>query len=319
MKSLVYKPYIQYCKPILKNPIKYISCAFALLGAFYTVCEIEQNVFRSQILLDYLRNNIIPVFIVIIIITILVHREKAEFSSRLGEKDYSITLKIADLLGLKNSAIVIPTNTTFDTTTNDDFISEKSVQGQFQKKFYGVDFAELDKLLQVSLDEQYPNTYIQLNDRTQTKRKRYSIGTVSKITKGKTHYYFLAIADVNKRGKSENVTMQSLTQALVGLWSYLSKEGHSEPITIPVIGTGRAGLKDGNIEDVIHETIFSFVSTAQEEFVAKGLTICIYPPALKDANVCWDDLCDYLKLQCCYATENEKRRKVSVTSGNPAE
>ena len=32
-----------------------------------------------------------------------------------------------------------------------------------------------------------------------------------------------------------------MTKALVGLWEYLSKEGHTEPITIPVIGTGRAG------------------------------------------------------------------------------
>ena len=55
-----------------------------------------------------------------------------------------------------------------------------------------------------------------------------------------------------------------MTQALVSLWDYLSKEGHSEMITIPVIGTGRGGLKDGNIEDVIHETIFSFTLAAQE-------------------------------------------------------
>lgn len=86
-------------------------------------------------------------------------------------------------------------------------------------------------------------------------------------------------------------------------------------ITIPVIGTGRGGLKDGNIEDVIHETIFSFTLTAQEEFVAKGLTICIYPPTLKNA----DDLCNYLKLQCCFAVENEKRRKQSVVSSSPIE
>lgn len=319
MRSWGYKIILKYFAPISKNPIKYLSCAFALLGAFYTLVEIEQSIWSSEILLTFFRNNLAIIIFVIIFISIIIYREKLEFSAFLGTKDDKITLKMSDLFKLKDTAIVIPTNTTFDTTMNGDFISEKSVQGQFQRKYYGVDFAELDKSLQFSLDEQYPNNYIELNDRNQTKRKRYGIGTVSKVTKEKTHYYFLAVTDISKRGKPENVTMQNMTQALVSLWDYLSKEGHSEMITIPVIGTGRGGLKDGNIEDVIHETIFSFTLAAQEEFVAKGLTICIYPPTLKNANVTWDDLCNYLKLQCCFAVENEKRRKQSMVSSSPVE
>ena len=89
-----------------------------------------------------------------------------------------------------------------------------------------------------------------------------------------------------------------MTKALVGLWEYLSKEGHTEPITIPVIGTGRAGLCDGTFEDVVHETIFSFAIKSQDEFVSRKMTICIYPPALSDANVTWEKLCGYLELQC---------------------
>lgn len=319
MKSWGYRVILKYFAPILKKPIKYVSCVFALLGAFYTLVEMEQSIWGSKILLTFFRNNLAIIIFVIILISIIVYREKLEFSAFLGTKDDKITLKMSDIFKMKDTAIVIPTNTTFDTTMNDDFISDKSVQGQFQKKYYGVDFAELDKSLQFSLDEQYLNGYVELDDRDQTKRKRYGIGTVAKVTKEKRHYYFLAVADISKRGKPENVTMQNMTQALIGLWNYLSKEGHSEMLTIPVIGTGRGGLKDGNIEDVIHETIFSFVLTAQEEFVAKGLTICIYPPTLKNANVTWDDLCSYLKLQCCFATENEKRRKQLGVTSSPIE
>lgn len=319
MKSWGYRIILKYFAPISRNPIQYISCAFALLGAFYTLVEIEQGVFGSEILLMIFRNNIIIIILSIIFISIFLYRDKLEFSAFLGRKDDKITLKMSNLFKMRDTAIVIPTNTTFDTTMNNDFISEKSIQGQFQKKFYGVDFAELDKALQYSLDEQYPNEYIELDDRKQTKRKRYSIGTVAKVTKEKTHYYFLAVADISKSGRPENVTMQNLTQALVNLWNYLSKEGHSESVAIPVIGTGRAGLKDGNIEDVVHETIFSFALAMQEEFVAKGLTVCIYPPTLRNANVTWDDLCNYLKLQCCFATENEKHRKQAEVSGAPIE
>lgn len=86
----------------------------------------------------------------------------------------------------------------------------------------------------------------------------------------------MAVADVSKSGKTENVTMENMTKALVGLWEYLSKEGHTEPITVPVIGTGRAGLSDGTFEDVVHETIFSFVTKSQDEFVSRKMTVCMY-------------------------------------------
>lgn len=49
-----------------------------------------------------------------------------------------------------------------------------------------------------------------------------ALGTVAKVTKEKTHYYFLAVADISKRGKSENVTMQNMTQALAFSFSLIS-------------------------------------------------------------------------------------------------
>jgi len=250
-------------------------------------------------------------------LVLLLRKESAEKTAYLGTKDTMISLKMADLLNIKGSAIVIPTNTTFDTIMSGDFISEKSIQGQFQKKMYGVDFSALDMSIKNSLDECYPNCYEILEDRTKTNRNRYEIGTVAKITCNGQHYYFLAVADVSKTGKTQNVTIQNMTKALVGLWEYLSKEGHTEPITIPVIGTGRAGLCDGTFEDVVHETIFSFAIKSQDEFVSRKMTICIYPPALSDANVTWEKLCGYLELQCQFFAENEKRIKSSRIIGSP--
>ena len=181
---------------------------------------------------------------------------------------------------------------------------------------YGIDFSELDIAIKNSLDECYPDCFEILNDRIKTNKNRYKIGTVAKVTKQGQHYYFLAVADVNKSGKTENVTMENMIKALVGLWEYLTKEGHTEPITIPVIGSGRAGLIDGTFEDVVHETIFSFVTKSQDEFISKKMTICIYPPTLSDANVTWKRLCDYLDWQCHFFTENEKRLKSSKTVGS---
>lgn len=316
MKSLVYKIYIQIFFPVSKNPVEYISTFFALIGGYFTLCEIEQAVFKTQMLIDILRNYTLIVLITSAMLVLLIRKDRAEKTAYLGKNDTIISLKMADLLNIKDSAIVIPTNTTFDTTMSGDFISEQSLQGQFQKKISNVDFSTLDMSIKNSLDECYPNGYEVLEDRTKTNRNRYEIGTVAKITHNGQHYYFLAVADVSKTGKPQNVTMQNMTKALVGLWEYLSKEGHTEPITIPVIGTGRAGLCDGTFEDVIHETIFSFATKSQDEFVSRKMTICIYPPALSDANVTWEKLCSYLELQCQFFAENEKRIRSSKITGN---
>lgn len=311
-----FKVRYSFFSPICKKTVEYISCFFALFGGYYSLGEMEFTVWKSQKLIDIMREHIIVFLLCVVCITIILKYEKLEHMEHLGEQDTVIRLKIGDILNIKDSAIVIPTNTTFDTTMNDCFISEKSIQGKFQKKMYGMDFSKLDAEIKQSLDDCYADDFEILTDRIKTNRNRYKIGTVAKVTVKNQHFYFLAVADVSKSGKTENVTMESMTQALVGMWEYLSKNGHTEPITIPVIGTGRAGLRDGTLEDVVQETLFSFMLKSQEEFVSRKMTVCIYPPTLKEANATWENLCDYLDLQCHFFTENQKRVKSSNTIGN---
>ena len=56
MKNLVYKIYIQILFPVSKKPVEYISTFFALIGGYFTLCEIEQAVFKTQMLLNIFRN-----------------------------------------------------------------------------------------------------------------------------------------------------------------------------------------------------------------------------------------------------------------------
>lgn len=319
MKNWGFRLKHKFIMPLRKSPMKYISSFFALLGGYFSLSEAEQAVLKTQCLMDVLKAYTILFLIAGAGIVLFLHREKLEHSEYLGMKDTMITLKMADLLNIKDSAIVIPTNTTFDTTMDNCFISDKSIQGQFQKRMYGTDFSELNVALKNSLEECYPDHFEILTDRIRTNEKRYDIGTVAKVTRQNQHYYFLAVADVSKSGKTENVTMANMTKALVGLWEYLAKEGHTEPITIPVIGTGRAGLQDGTFEEVIHETIFSFITMSQDEFISRKMTVCIYPPTLKDSNVTWERLCRYLDLECHFFEEKKKTLDHSNVVGESVE
>ncbi|MBR3552105.1 MAG: hypothetical protein IKN72_01815 [Clostridia bacterium] len=307
IKTLGYKAYIQYIFPISQNIIKYVSTFFALFGGYFTFGEILETVFNSQFLIELFRRHRIVVFVCAFVITVWRHKEKSEYMAHLENSDKTISLKLSNILNLKDPAIVVPTNTTFDTIMADDFISPKSIQGQFQTKFYGADFSSLDKQIKDSLDEYYSNSFTVLQDRTNTNVNRYDIGTVAKITKKGQHFYFLAVADINRSGKTENVTMQNLKRALNGLWDYYAVNGHNEPIAIPVIGTGKGGLYDGTLEDVVHETIKSFAIKSKEKFIAKEIIISIYPPSLSKANTTWKSLCEFLDWTCRFSTKGASR------------
>lgn len=72
MKSWGYKLYIQYILPITKKPFVYISTLFAIVGGYYTLCEIEQNAFKTDFLISCFRKNIAYFIIGFLVITICV-------------------------------------------------------------------------------------------------------------------------------------------------------------------------------------------------------------------------------------------------------
>lgn len=73
-----------------------------------------------------------------------------------------------------------------------------------------------------------------------------------------------------------------------------------ETIRMPIIGTGRAGLKNASRDRIIQEIIFSFVLAAREMKVTEHLVICIHPSDFANKNLHWDDLCDYIRYTCKY-------------------
>ena len=130
--------------PIKRKPLDFVSKILALLGGYYSLCEIEQAVLNRAVLLDSFRKHFWIFLIAVVLIAILLHKKPLSHSAYLGAKDTILSLCIGNILTLKDSAVVIPSNTTFDTTMAGDFISVRSIQGQFQKKYYGADFSELD-------------------------------------------------------------------------------------------------------------------------------------------------------------------------------
>ena len=296
MKNLVYKIWYAFLRTIRLQWKSIISMFFALIGAAFTIAEILNNVFETPIGFNIMRRYTAEGLFLSFVICIILNWKSLSFSCFLENADTKITLRVCDIFA-QNGALVIPTNTTFDTSIDDEFISIKSVQGQYQEKYYRNALSNLNRGLSYSLQE---TSYILLYDGRLTNTKRYPIGTTAKVSRGLQHDYFLAIADINKHGKPENVTFENITTALVSFWQHLNEFGHIETIRMPIIGTGRAGLKDASRDKIIQEIIFSFVLAAREMKVTENLVICIHPADFAHKNLHWDDLCDYLKYTCKY-------------------
>jgi len=175
-----------------------------------------------------------------------------------------------------------------------EYISSKSVQGRFQEKFFKSNPEELDLLISESIKEQEIEG-INSRDRFGDV-KRYPVGTVAKIDHNKKHYYFVAINDVNEFGKPIGQAKTNIDTALCGLMQAVKRFGHCDSICTPLIGTGRAAIKDATIEKVFQITVNSFVES--QEKIAQKVIICINPKDYVEDRADISRLNKYLANKC---------------------
>lgn len=307
IRDLAYKAYVCFIDSLGKRWRKVVSCNFAIAGMIVTASEVEHILLGSDKIATLCQSYAPQLLIGIIVYSIYHSRQQLRISCFVGDSDTRITLRIGNLWGCyspiarlsRSAAIVVPTNTTFDTTTHNEFISIRSVQGQYQKRFFKNSIEKLDQMLHESLSIQ-GNKPITLAQRPNSKNQRYSVGTTAQVNTNDLRAYFLAIADVNECGQTENASIDTLRSALVCFWDYMARSGHEEPLAMPIIGSGRAGIRDASMHQILKEIVFSFITSNQEKHITKDLTIYIHPNDLKTRNIKWASIVDDLEITCRY-------------------
>lgn len=276
--------------PIIK---KDCISVLAFLGTIVTINEIFE-LFKIDIPKVIF---IISLILGMLVITII-NKPKKEYVFNIKDRDIKIILKVGDILKEKFS-IVVPTNTTFDTKTENDFISIHSVQGQVQDKYFKNNSRTLDNLMEKELENR---PFIELADRKNSKNKKYEIGTTVEINQNGKRFYFLADSDINSKGQTINPSTMNITDALSRLWQYIGEFGHVEPIAIPIIGTGRMGIVSSR-EEIFKNIIFSFVANNTTKKIATELIVYIRKEDIKKYNMDINELIEYMKYTCKYQYE----------------
>ena len=282
-------------KRLGKRLIRIITDIFAVIGFIVMLAEAASEIFGYGGLFEFYKNYFGWIIGVIVIGCVWKNWDRLKMTVRITDSpDVTISLQICDALKGKD-AVIIPTNTTFDTKMDDEFISEGSIQGQYQLKYFKNRLLDLDKKITDGLDGK---AYITLNDGRDSKNKRYMIGTVCRISEKNRRAYFLADSDINAKGIPIDVDASDISMSLVSLWDTLAIEGNQEPYRIPLLGTGKARAKDASRNEAVREIILSFLAATKEHKITESLTICIHP---KDFDkIDWDALCEFLKYESQY-------------------
>lgn len=272
--------------------VKITNKALWLLGAIWLLISIVEFFYTQASPIPHTPSFFWFVFLATTLFSIVSTLPPLNVVEKVRGKDILIRLVIGNIFN-QDGDVVISSNSTFDTTFENDFISPDSIQGQLYKREYDK-LEHLDQEIEEKLQGVTP---IQKHNRQCSKSNQYEIGTIIKLThRSGFKTYWMALADVNEHGKPDG-KFENLQICLESLWRYIGEKGHMSRLIMPVSGSGRTGINENRIT-ILKEIIFSFVAMTKERKITEELVICIHPSDIRNDKLNIYELMDYLKCQC---------------------
>jgi hypothetical protein len=216
-------------------------------------------------------------------------------SQKLNGRDILISITVGDMFSMPG-ALIIGSNTTFDTKISNQLIAATSIQGIFTTRYYAGE-GQLDLALNAALTG---NTATKLPGKRLGKNQRYPFGTCARVHPKDRTAYFVAIADINEHGVASS-QLEDLKNALSKLWVFIGTRGTKESLVMPVLGTGFSRLSQPR-EEIVREIIRSFIAACSERTFADSLTIAIAPQDVMKHSISLDSLGAFLAHECRYAS-----------------
>ena len=281
-----------------RHGISYKQAFNTLLSSFGGLWLITEIIdFFSDTLASGIRNRWWAFLVIGILVTFWRTLPKTCFSCRLKGRDVEIEVRIADMFSLEG-AFVVGSNTSFDTDAS--LISERSVQGQFTKRFYD-SVAHLDGDLTSALEDLDP---IKVTTLKKGKHSVYEVGTTVHVIAKRRRAYFVGLATMSNDGIAR-ATFDDLQNTLPVLWNYiLTKGGDIGPLVMPVIGSGFSRLTELR-ETIIREIVDSFVAACSNSRPTEKLTIVIPYKDFYSCEVDFLELEHYVQHKCKYSDYRE--------------
>ncbi|MET3846522.1 macro domain-containing protein [Paenibacillus sp. OAE614] len=188
----------------------------------------------------------------------------------LPDQEVMLEIDINDMYARQDGAWIIPCNRCF----LHSHIDEQAIVVQFRNRFFPSP-ADFDQVLAQVLQ----NVPYELDTVRGTQVKKYPIGTVVPVQLHGTRQtaYLLATSELTSQGKGDP-NLNHLEDSLKSLWSYIAENGNTEPIIIPILGSGRHRLVVSRYV-IIGMIVKSFLAGLAQRKFTKRLTIVMQPKA----------------------------------------
>ena len=281
--------------------VRFLSAIFQAFGVLWLIIEITDYFFANSKWTEFVKSIWWLFCISGIVVGTLWARPKRLVAARIKGTDIIVEVRIGDILK-QEGAIIVGSNTTFDTNVSDGTISPYSLQGQFTIKYFYT-HATLDRSLTDSLDTVSVTSRRTLDDKPYGKVEEYELGTVAPIVVGehgiydkKRKAYFVAIARMNSDRVASSDT-NALQDALPRIWNGIRNRGGMEDLLCPVLGSGYSRLSLTR-QELVQAIIRSFVAASLEGKLTEKLSVIIHPKDLKQGQLDLDDLQKFLEYEC---------------------
>lgn len=198
--------------------------------------------------------------------------------------EVELEIDVNDLYARHDGAWIIPCNSCF----LHSHIDEQAIVVQFRNRFFP-NSADFDQVLTQAL-KKLPYELETVNG---VQVKKYPIGTVIQVKLHGTRQtaYLLATSELNTQGRGDP-NLNHLEDSLKSLWSYIAQNGNTEPIMIPLIGSGRHRLVVSRYV-IIGMIVKSFLAGLANRKFTKRLTIVMQPKAFIQNQYKLDEIESY--------------------------
>ncbi len=217
---------------------------------------------------------------------------KLIFNYKVKNRDVSISIRIADIFSVKG-ALIIPINNRLDCDNQGIIQRSNSILRFFIQKIYN----NIHSHLQTDIGQHIEDNADWYSSFSNVPNQgAYKIGTVVPIYRDEKQYYMLCSSTLNQQNRSKT-TEDDLRNSLNELWEYLIHNGSKDNLILPIIGTGRGRITLTR-EEVIKETVLSFLVSLSTDSYCEQLTICIHPKDIKTNKMDMDEILAFTKRHC---------------------
>ena len=160
-------------------------------------------------------------------------------------------------------------------------VSEKSLHGAFLKRHFSGYVDSIDKQIEAQLIDVKGN---KTPDKVEGKTLCYPIGTTALINVNDDRYILFALAKTNITNSKVYSDVELLWRALHKLWQRARIECGGEPLNLPLVGSGLAGL-NLTTRDLLNLVILSAITESKAHEVTQLIRIVLRRDRFEDIDL----------------------------------